>query len=416
MSSPEQFPGETVLSYPFPRADCLAPMPHLDLLDRPRMALVTMPSGDPARLAVRHAEVVQVLTDRRFSRRAMLTAPGGPRMTRAHLDEPSLLGLDPPDHTRVRRLCAPAFRPSASAALRVPVRDRVRRLLDEVGATAGAGPVDLHRSFSLPLATGVLCDLLGVPDDRRAPLLEWSRQKLALTSLPPERARACHEALRAHWDTLLFGGPAPGSGLLPGDGLLRTLLDGHRSGLISRPELLATAVNLFVAGHVTTAATLTNGVLYLLVHREQWRALCREPALVEPAVHEILRYDTIADAALPRLATADLVVGATRVRAGEAVIPSHAHADRDPRVFGSPQVFDITRTPGPHLAFGHGPHRCIGSRLALLELRTALKALAHRRPGLRLAEPAAGLPLLDGSLIGGVARLPVFLTDGPRSP
>ncbi|MEW1551652.1 cytochrome P450 [Streptomyces tsukubensis] len=405
--------GEAALPYPFPRANCLSPMPHLDLLDRREMALVTMPSGDPARLAVRHADVVRVLTDRRLSRRAMLAAPGGPRMTRADLDEPSLLGLDPPDHTRVRRLCAPALRPSAVAELRVPVLGRVLRLLDGVGATAGAtDPVDLHRAFSLPLATGVLCDLLGVPDDRRAPLLEWSRQKLALTSLPPDRARAGHEALRAHWSSLLFDGPVPGSGLLPGGGLLRTLLDGHRSGLVSRPEVLATAVNLFVAGHVTTAATLTNGLLHLLVHRGQWRALCREPSLVDRAVHEILRYDTIADVGLPRLATADLVIGSTPVRAGQAVIPSHAHADRDPRVFDSPDTFDITRAPGPHLAFGHGPHHCIGSHLALLELRTALKVLAHRCPGLVLAEPAAGLRLLHGSLIGGVARLPTRCRGG----
>ncbi|TDC61619.1 cytochrome P450, partial [Streptomyces hainanensis] len=318
-------PPHPLLAYPFEREHCLSPLPHTGLLDQERMALVTMPSGHPAHLAVRHSDVVRVLADRRFSRRAMLTAPGGPRMTRADLDEPSLLGLDPPDHTRVRRLCAPALRPGAVDALRPALGTRVERLLDAVDARGTANQVvDLHRAFSLPLATGVVCDLLGIPEERRAPLLLWSRQKLALTSLPPDRARAGHRALRAHWRRLLFDGPGPGSGPGPGEGLLRTLLRSHRDGDISRTELLATAVNLYVAGHATAAATLTNGLLHLLVHRDQWHALCRSPALIDGAVHEILRYDTIADAALPRLATADVRLGHTLVRAGEAVIPSHA--------------------------------------------------------------------------------------------
>lgn len=398
-------------AYPFERENCLAPMPYAELLCRERMTQVTMPSGDHAHLAVRHADVVQALTDRRLSRRAMLTTPGGPRMSLADLDEPSLLGLDPPDHTRVRRLCAPALKPATVATLRTPVRARTDALLDAL-ATA-TGPVDLHSSLSMPLATGVLCDLLGVPEDRRAPLREWSRQKIALTSIPPQRARAGHRALRAHWNALLFEGPRPGSRLLPGGGLLRTLLDGHRAGHLSRPELLATAVNLFVAGHVTTAATLTNGLLQLLAHRDQWQALCRDHTLLDPAVHEILRYDTIADIGLPRLAMTDLHIGHTTIRTGEAVIPSHAHAGRDPRVFDAPDNFDITRTPGPHLAFGHGPHHCVGAPLALLELRTALTALTHRHPHLRLAEPPTALPFLNGTLIGGATRLPVHLTTPP---
>ncbi|MFJ9342124.1 cytochrome P450 [Streptomyces sp. NPDC101733] len=395
------------LAYPFPRQNCLAPMPHTDLLAQDVMARVRMPSGDIAHLAVRHADVVRALTDRRLSRRAMLTTSGGPRMTLADIDEPSLLGLDPPDHTRVRRLCAPAFRRPAVAALRDAVQTRVDRLLDRIESEPG--PVDLNQALSLPLANGILCDLLGVPQDHRAPLLHWSRQKLSLTSIPPHQARAGHQALRAHWSTLLFEGHL-------GEGLLATLVAAHRAGRLGRPELLATAVNLFVAGHVTTAATLTNGILHLLIHRRQWRALCREPSLLERAVHEILRYDTIADVGLPRLATADLHIGATLVRAGEAVIPSHAHGGRDRSVFVAPDTFDITRAPGPHLAFGHGPHRCVGAELALLELRTTLGTLALRLPDLSLAEPAGDLPFLNGSLIGGVARLPVTLSAAGHTP
>ncbi|MFE3600675.1 cytochrome P450 [Streptomyces sp. NPDC059096] len=406
MSEPARLPRQ-LGAYPFEREHCLSPFPHTDLLDQDRMAVVTMPSGHPAHLAVRHADVVRVLADRRFSRRAMLTAPDGPRMTHADLDEPSLLGLDPPDHTRVRRLCAPALSARAVEALRPALDTRVTRLLDSIDADAVADrPVDLHRAFSLPLATGMVCDLLGVPEEQRAPLLHWSRQKLALTSLPPDRTRAGHQALRAHWHHLLFGGPHYGSGLSPGGGLLRTLLQSHQHGSISRAELLATAVNLYVAGHATTAATLTNGLLHLLIHRDQWQALRRDPALIDRAVLEILRYDTIADAALPRLATSDIRLGRTRIRAGEAVIPSHAHADRDPRVFTDPHTFDITRTPGPLLAFGHGPHRCIGARLALLELSTAFLAFSRRHPGLTVSRPVTRLPFLNGSLIGGVAQLP----------
>ncbi|MFE6750693.1 cytochrome P450 [Kitasatospora purpeofusca] len=394
------------LPYPFDRAHCLSPMPHTGLLIRPGLARITLPSGDPAHLAVRHADVLRVLTDRRFSRRAMLTTPGGPRWTLADRDEPSLLGLDPPDHTRVRRLCAPAFRRDSVERLAPAVDGHVHRLLDAVlDAGAGPEPVDLHGAFALPLADAVVCDVLGVSSAHRAPLVEWARHKLSLTSLPPQRARAGHEALRAHYDRLLFS-PRTAEALVPG-GLLHRLRDAHTAGHLSRPELLATAVNLFVAGHATTAATLTNGVLALLNHPDQWQALRTDRALLRPAVEEILRFDTIADVGLPRLAVADVTVGATTIGAGEAVVPSHAHAGRDPAVFVRPGTFDITRPPGPHLAFGHGPHRCIGADLALLELRTAIGALADRAPHLRLAEPATALPFLGGSLIGGVGRLPV---------
>ncbi|MGW4650802.1 cytochrome P450 [Kitasatospora sp. NPDC004289] len=392
--------------YPFDRADCLAPMPHTDFLALPGLAAVTLPSGCPAHLAVRHADVVRVLTDRRFSRRAMLTAPGGPRFTLADRDEPSLLGLDPPDHTRVRRLCAQAFRRDAVDALAPTVEGHVRCLLSALSAAAPE-PVDLHAAFALPLAEAVLGDVLGVAAAHQAATAEWARHKLSLTSLPPEQARAGHEALRTHFDRLLSA-PPDGGALVPG-GLLDRLRDAHTAGELSRPELLATTVNLFVAGHATTAATLTNGVLALLNHPDQWQALCTDRTLLGPAVEEILRFDTIADVGLPRLAVADVTLGATTVRAGEAVVPSHAHAGRDPAVFTRPDTFDITRAPGPHLAFGHGPHRCIGADLARLELRTAIGALADHAPHLRLAEAATDLPFPGGNLIGGVSRLPVHL-------
>ncbi|MFE7510017.1 cytochrome P450 [Streptomyces sp. NPDC057540] len=401
-------PRHGPLPYPFDRAHCLSALPHTGLLTLPGLARVTLPSGDPAHLAVRHADVVRVLTDRRLSRRAMLTTPGGPRWTLADRDEPSLLGLDPPDHTRVRRLCAAAFRRDSVDGLAPSVGRHVHRLLKELlRAGDGRRPVDLHNTFALPLAEAVLCDVLGVSSDHRASLAEWARRKLSLTSLPPGQARAGHEALRTHCAGLLFS-PSGSDALVPG-GLLDRLRDAHVSGLLSRGELLATTVNLFVAGHATTAATLTNGVLALLNHPDQWQALRADRSLLGPAVEEILRFDTIADVGLPRLAVADVAIGATTIRAGEAVVPSHAHADRDPAVFDRPDSFDITRAPGPHLAFGHGPHRCIGAGLALLELRTAIGALIDHAPALRLAEPAIALPFPGGSLIGGVTRLPLFI-------
>ncbi|MEU8775539.1 cytochrome P450 [Streptomyces sp. NPDC048606] len=398
------------LPYPFDRAHCLSPLPHTRLLSLPGLARVTLPSGDPARIAVRHADVVRVLTDRRFSRRAMHTTPGGPRWTLADRYEPSLLGLDPPDHTRVRRLCAPAFRRERVDGLAPSIDGHVHQLLDTfLAAGSGGEPVDLLAVLALPLAEAVLCDVLGVGPERRAPLAEWARRKLSLTSLPPRQARAGHDALLAHCGELLFS-PRDGDALVPG-GLLDRLREAYDAGVLSRPELLATTVNLLVAGHATTAATLTNGLLALLNHPDQWQTLRDDRTLLGPAVEEILRFDTIADVGLPRLAVEDVSLGATMIKAGEAVVPSHAHAGRDPAVFDRPDAFDITRAPGPHLAFGHGPHRCIGAGLAVLELRTAIGALADHAPGLRLAEPATTLPFPGGSLIGGVSRLPL-ITNG----
>ncbi|QNP68707.1 cytochrome P450 [Streptomyces roseirectus] len=374
-----------MLRYPFERADSLSPMPHLDLLRHDTLPRVLMPSGDPAHLALRHADVVQALSDGRLSRRAMFATPGGPRFTGADLDEPSLVGTDPPDHTRLRRLCAPAFRPDRIAALRTPVQQLTDRLLVQ--------PTDLHADFAVPLVTHTVCDLLGVPHADRDQLLVWAHQKLALTG-PPDEARAGHRALREHFTTL-----TPDAGLLAG------LAEAHRAGGLSGRERAAVAVNLFVAGATTTAAVLTNGLLCLLNHPAQYAALT--PARVPGAVAEILRYDVAGDMGLPRLALAGLRIGATEVRAGEVVIPAHAYAGRDPAVHRDPDVFDIARRPVPGLAFGYGPHYCVGARLAVLLLETALTGVVARFPRLRLAVPARSLGWRNGTLTGGVGRLPV---------
>ncbi|GAQ52501.1 cytochrome P450 [Streptomyces acidiscabies] len=378
-----------MLRYPFDRANSLSPMPHLDLLRQNTLPRVLMPSGHPAHLAVRRADVQQALSDPRLSRRAMFTTPGGPRFTLADLDEPSLIGVDPPDHTRLRRLCAPAFRPPLIHALRAPVQRLADHLLRQ--------PTDLHAEFSVPLVTHTVCDLLGVPRPDRAQLLDWAHQKLSLTG-PPDEARAGHQALRDHFTSLTTE-----PNLAPG--LLADLTQAHRTGHLSRRELTAVAVNLFVAGTTTTAAVLTNGLLCLLNRPAQYAALT--PALVPQAVTEILRFDAAGDMSFPRLALVGLRIGATDVRAGEAVIPAHAYADRDPAVYPDPDVFDITRRPVPHLAFGYGPHYCVGARLAVLLLETALAAVVTRFPQLRLAVPARELGWRNGALTGGVGRLPV---------
>ncbi|GAB3109894.1 cytochrome P450 [Streptomyces calidiresistens] len=393
-----------MLRYPFERENCLSPMPHPELPGRSRPTRVVMPSGHPAHLVTRYRDVARALADHRLSRRGMLVAPGGPRFTPADIDEPGLLGLDPPDHTRVRRLCAPAFRPGPVGARAPGIRALAHRLLD--GLRAWADPVvDLHHGFSLPLATATTADLLGIPSDDHPALVRWARQKLSLTGLPPERARAGHLALRSHFEALALGSPTR----RPRAGMIALLAGAHAEGRIGRTELPAVLVNLFVAGHTTTSAVLTNGLLRLLVRPARWSALIDEPALIGPAVAEILRHDVAGDMSLPRLATEDLRIGETTVRAGEAVIPAHAYANRDPEVFDRPDEFDITRRPARNLAFGHGPHHCIGSALAVLELEIALTAVTERFPRLRLAAPPGTLPWNNGSLTGGVTSLPVHL-------
>jgi cytochrome P450 len=262
-------------------------------------------------------------------------------------------------------------------------------------------PVDLVPTLAMPLPSMVICRLLGIPRDDSAYLQE--RTTAALNSAAgPEAVDRAVEDLGRYMDEVTRQRLAA-----PGDDMFSRLLVRHvRTGDCS-PEVAADLGRLmFVAGHVTTVHMIGLGILTLLRHPHQLAAMRADPGLVAPAVNELLRHLTVVRN-LARVATEDVEVAGVLIRAGEGVIVSLSSANRDERRFPDPDQFDIRRADGTHVAFGYGPHLCLGAALARLELRVLLPRVFERLPGLRPAIDLDDLPFRARMTFYGVDELPV---------
>jgi cytochrome P450 len=317
-------------------------------------------------------------------------------------DPPScltLIELDPETHNRLRRMLAGYFTVRRVDAHREMVERIVAGRLDVMQRSGP--PVDLVEAFTLPIPSLVICALLGAPPAERdrfhQPVMIMKdpqatlEEKMAASSAFRDFA---HEQIR-HKRTH------------PADDLLSELA---RDGELTNDQLASVAVQLFDAGHETTADMLSLAVLTLLHDRAYWDALCADPTLVGTAVEELLRFVTLVQVgAFTRTAVQDLGLGAETIRAGESVTVSLAAANRDPDRFADPDRLDFARRDVTgHLAFGHGIHQCLGQHLARLEMQIAISALGCRFPGLRLAVPVDEVPLYPGDRFTyGLQRLPV---------
>jgi cytochrome P450 len=347
--------------------------------------------------AVGHEEARAALADPRLSK-----SPA--TMGTQHFDEqvigPNLLVVDPPDHTRLRKLVSREFTPRRAEALRPRVQRITDDLLDEM---APAGRADLVDALAFPLPIVVICELLGVPAADRAAFRAWSNEVVAPTS--PETGEDAVRQLGAYLDALIEDKRCAG----PADDLLSALIrtraeDGDR---LSIAELRALAYLLLVAGHETTVNLISNGVRALLAHPDQLDALRADFSLLDGAIEEMLRYDGPVETATLRFSAAPVPVGDQVIPAGERVLIGLAAADRDPARYPDPDRFDIRRDTRGHLAFGHGIHFCLGAPLARLEARVAVRSLLERCPALALDAPADTYEWLPGLLMRGVRRLPV---------
>ncbi|MFV0127021.1 cytochrome P450 family protein [Streptomyces sp. HMX112] len=359
---------------------------------------VRTPDGGEVWLIVGHAEARAALADPRLSKSP---ATAGLTMLDEQVVGPNLLVLDPPDHTRLRRLVAREF-----TARRVEsLRPRIQRITDDlIDAMAPAGRADLVDALAFPLPITVICELLGVPTADREAFRAWSTEIVAPTGAQAE-GRAVHE-LAAYLDALIEDKRrTEGADDLIG-ALLRTRAeDGDR---LSAAELRAMAYLLLIAGHETTVNLLSNGVRALLGDPGQLADLRADPELIDGAVEEMLRYDGPVETGTLRFAREPVPVGDTVViPAGAAVLVGIAAGDRDPARFPDPDRFDIRRDTTGHLAFGHGIHYCLGAPLARMEARVAFRTLLQRLPSLSLDPSDGPLDWLPGLLIRGVRRLPV---------
>jgi cytochrome P450 len=309
--------------------------------------------------------------------------------------------MDPPDHTRVRRLVSKAFITRRVAELRSGIQEIVDNLLDRVSGP----PTDLADALAWPLPVSVMCDLLGVPEADQDRFRRWTEMTLALgVDSRPDDISGARDHLDAYLASLVDRRRARPTG-----DLLSALVGARDEGdRLSEEELVRLAVTLLISGHETTANQIGNAVFVLLAE-DRWEELVRGgPDLVPAAVEELLRYIPLgASVDFARIATEDLELGGQQVQAGEAVFVQFYAANRDHRAFAHPDRLDLTRGNISHMTFGHGVHHCLGAPLARLEMVVAITALVTRFPALRLAVAPEEVQWRSDRLVRGVRALPV---------
>jgi cytochrome P450 len=369
------------------------------------VARVLTPSGHPAWLLTRYADVRRVLSSQEFSREAT-TAPGAPRIFPVAAGSKSIFVMDPPEHTRLRRLVSRPFSPTTMASLAVDVERRVGRLLDGLAAAGSGADVVTHLAKPLPIA--VICALLGVPEGDVARFGAWTDTMLDFGAGARERVVAARDQLSAYLAELVAAKRTD-----PRPDVLTELVTAHdEQERLSTEELIAFGYTLLGAGYHATAAQIVYGLLALLRAPDQAQLLRTDPGITETAVAELLRVSQTGGLGSIRIATVDVELSGTRVRAGEAVLPSLNAANRDPAVFADPDRLDLRRSPNRHLAFGHGIHNCLGAQLGRLELGAALTGLLRRFPDLALGCSEGELRWRQGAAFRLPETLPV--TWGPR--
>ncbi|WP_433389405.1 cytochrome P450 [Micromonospora sp. KLBMP9576] len=394
-------PETTVRRYPFGDPDRLNLDPHYARLRREEpLTRIRMPFGEPAWLATRHADVRTVLGDPRFSRAASV-GRDEPRNT-PRQQEGGILAMDPPEHTRLRRLVAKAFTARRVEELRPRTRQVTAELVD--GMLAAGAPADLVHHLATPLPIRVICDLLGVPVTDQDLFHTWSEAIVSTTSLSPERVQDYIDNLFAYMGELIARRREQ-----PTDDLIGAMVRARDADdRLAEDEVVRLAAGLLAAGHETTVTQIPNFVYALLTHPDEWDRLRARPELVPDAVEELMRFVPLgASSAFARYALEDVELGGVLVRAGEPVLVSISSANRDETVFVEPDRLDLTRQANPHLGFGHGVHHCVGAQLARMELQVVLETLIARTPGLRLAVPESELAWKSGLLVRGLLALPV---------
>jgi cytochrome P450 len=363
---------------------------------------VQLPFGEPCWLLTRYEDVRAMLADPRFSRAATIGTDVG-RMAEFFPIEDSILGMDPPEHTRIRRLVSATFTARRMQALRGRAQEIVDGLLDAMEASEQ--PVDFVQAVALPLPITMICELLGVPFEDRARFNGWADIFMTSSGHTVEELLDAHGQLTAYLADLIAKRRAE-----PTDDILGALVQARDEddSVITEGELQSLAMAILVAGYETTANQLGKFVFCLLENPEQLQRLREHPDLVPNAVEELMRLIPLsAGSQIAYLATEDVEIGGVLIRAGEGVIASTASANRDESVFAHADELDVERPDIFQLGFGHGSHYCLGAHLARVELQVALESLLARFPDLRLAVPAAEVPWKDGSAVWGLEALPL---------
>jgi len=359
-------------------------------------------------LAFTHAEANAVLRDRRLGRIWRDKEPGERFESFNLIHRNAILEMEPPDHTRLRRLISTAFARGHVERLRPWVEQLAAELVDGlVERSGGTEPVDVLTGMAEELPVAVIAELLGVPQADRPLLRPWSNAIVKMyeygrtTAIEDSAERAAAEFVAYLRDLAAERRTAPGEDLLSHLVQVRDT-EGDR---LTEDELVTTCILLLNAGHEATVNVSGNGLLALLEHPAELQRLRADRALLPTAIEELMRFDSPLQL-FERTATEDVEIGGVTVAAGQKIAALLGSANRDPAVFASPDTLDVGRTENPHISFGAGVHFCIGAPLARVELQASFGALLDRTSSLELGRPARRRPEF---VIRGLADLPVVL-------
>ncbi|WP_127500667.1 cytochrome P450 family protein [Actinoplanes solisilvae] len=359
---------------------------------------VLLAGGAEAWLVTRYDDARKALSDPRLSK-----VRGGLSTLQGDIDQAlssHMLAVDPPDHTRLRRLVSTAFTVRRIEALRPRITEITNSLLES--AAAGPSSFDLIDAFAFPLPIQVICELLGIPADDRDDFRTWSNVIVGGVAYKDEFPGAA-TAMVAYIRALLAARRTD-----PGDDLLSGLIEVRDSAdRLSEHELISMVFLLLIAGHETTVNLIGNGTCLLLSDRSRWERLRADPTLLPTAIEEFLRYEAPVETATFRITTEEVMLGGQRIPPRSMVVIGLLSANHDEDRFPDPAELRLDRAQNPHLAFGHGIHYCLGAPLARLEAQIAFGALLERFPSLRLAVPASSLAWRPGLLLRGLFTLPV---------
>jgi unspecific monooxygenase len=342
-------------------------------------------------LVPHHADVSALLRDRRLGRTYQhrfthedfgRSAPAPEHEPFQVLNDHGMLDLEPPDHTRIRRLVSKAFTPRTVEQL----QPYVNRLADElVSGLVAAGGGDLLTDVAEPLPVAVIAEMLGIPESDRAPLRPWSADICGMYELNPSEETAA-KAVRASVEfTEYLRELIEVRRKEPGDDLISGLIAAHDEGdRLTEQEMISTCVLLLNAGHEATVNATVNGWWALFRHPDQLAALRADHSLIPTAVEELMRYDTPLQL-FERWVLDDVEIDGTVIPRGAEIAMLFGSANHDPAVFATPEKLDLSRTDNPHISFSAGIHYCIGAPLARLELAASMGALLTHAPTLTLA-------------------------------
>jgi cytochrome P450 len=373
---------------------------------------VRLADGHDAWLVLGHDAARQVLKDGRFSKDMLAALDHNPDIADTGLPGADfarhMLAVDPPDHTRLRRLVSRAFAPTRVAALEGSIERIAEELLDELEAAGPEMVVDLIEGFAHPLPFRVICELLGVPELERAVLHQSFRTLFQPWSgSPPPEAVAASDTIVASLRQLVADHREHHQ-----DDLVDVLVTASdNDDRLSEQELLSSLFQLIVAGHDTTTSLIGNGIVDLLQHPNQLHLLCEDPQRMPAAIEELIRYSAPVPHSTFRVTTETVDLEGVQIPVGQQVLICLGSANRDPGMYDDPTVLDISRERRPHLGFGHGIHYCLGASLARMEARIAFSGLLNRFPDLRLAVDRSQLQWTrgDGLVLRGLDELPVRL-------